>query len=98
MPPATLDGAQGSPGSAAAHSVARPGTTQPARSGVSELTRSSANSLSFEIEFGPGEGGWAPLYRARLAQGLPALPSTEITGQGLSLLGLRLAEGIGGSW
>lgn len=42
---------------------------------------SSANSLSFEIEFGPGEG-WLGLHR-QTAQGLSALPSSKTTWQGL---------------
>lgn len=75
------------PARAAAHSVARPGTTQPARSGVSELTRSLCKLIKLRNCIWSGRGLAAPCSALpRLAQGPAALPSSEKTGQGLGWL------------
>lgn len=91
--PATLAGAPGSPCSGC-RELGGPAREPPSRQGTAAASSpgSSANSLSFEIEFGPGEGwlGPAPLGPAA---GLTFLPENWA---GAGLVGAA-SEGDGGS-
>lgn len=87
MPPPHSTEPRALPAPAAAHAVA--GREPPSRQGAvsGERPGSSANSLSFEIEFGSGEGWLGPAPPAWAGSRLPDLPSSENTGQGLGWLG-----------
>lgn len=76
MPPPLLMEPRALPALAAVHSVAGP--EPPSQQGVASRSSpgSSANSLSFEIEFGQGEGwlGPAPPHQGWLKASVPHLP------------------------
>lgn len=94
--PATLDGAQGSPGLGTA--LAQwPGPEPPSRQGAASESSPgfSASPLRFEIEFGLRKGGYSPPYHRSISQAGSGPPNPALHRQNwwAWAKGSRMAEG-----